>query len=125
MQLGYSNSDMTDPYIVFATDDECRDYLEYNINNGVRFYAKDSIDFQTFNEVHGGVVNNPLNRLTIETNAMVTIKNDYLIVSLKDKSVWRVDYIVIKDDGRMKRNSMRPRKKTYITMIGCDNDEWR
>lgn len=125
MQLGYSNSDMADPYILFKTAEDCRDYLKYNTAPTTRFYAKDCVDFETLNEVHSGIVNVDLNTLTIETNAMLEFKNDYLVISLKDKSVWRIQKFITKDDGRMKRYSMRPRKKTIISLIGSDADEWR
>lgn len=125
MQLGYSNSDMTDPYMLFETSESSRDYLIYKTNAGPRFYAKDYIDFETINEVHSGIVNTDLNTLTIETNAILEFKNDYIIVSLKDNSVWRIQKVRVVDDGRMKRKSMRPRKRTIITLIGSANDEWR
>lgn len=125
MQLGNSNSDMTDPYVFFETSEECRDFLVYKGATGHRFYAKDYVDFETINEVHGGIVNQDINTLTIITNAIYTFKNDYLIVSLKDNSVWRIRKVIVKDDGRMKRKSMRPRKRTILSLIGSDSDEWR
>ena len=125
MQLGYSNSDMTDPYMLFETSELSRDYLIHQTNPGPRFYAKDYIDFETINEIHTGVTNNDLNTLTIETNAMLDFKNDYLLYSLKDERLWRITKVKIVDDGRMKRKSMRPRKKTILTLIGSDSDEWR
>lgn len=125
MQLGYSNSDMTDPYMLFETSELSRDYLVHKTNPGPRFYAKDLIDFETSNEVHSGIVNTDLNNLTIMTNAMLNFKNDYILVSLKDNSVWRIKNVRVIDDGRMKRKSMRPRKKTVLTLVGSDNDEWR
>lgn len=125
MQLGYSNSDMTDPYMLFETSELSRDYLIHQTNPGPRFYAKDYIDFETINEIHTGVTNNDLNTLTIETNAMLDFKNDYLLYSLKDERLWRITKVKVVDDGRMKRRSMRPRKKTILTLIGSDSDEWR
>lgn len=125
MQLGYSNSDMTDPYILFITDKDCRDYLTYRITPSPRFYAKDYVDFETLNELHNGVSNVDNNTLTIVTNAFLDFKNDYWVVSLKDKKIWRIRSVKIIDDGRMKRHSMRPRKRTILSLIGSDVDEWR
>ena len=125
MQLGYSNSDMTDPYILFETKKECRDYLQHKTQPSVRFYAKDYVDFETQNEIHNGVVNVDLNTLTIITNSILDFKNDYLLVSLRDKKIWRIKRVRVIDDGRMKRKSMRPRKRTVLTLIGSDSDEWR
>ena len=125
MQLGYSNSDMTDPYILFETKKECRDFLQHKPQPSVRFYAKDYVDFETQNEIHNGVVNVDLNTLTIITNSILDFKNDYLLVSLRDNRIWRIQRVRVIDDGRMKRKSMRPRKRTVLTLIGSDPDEWR
>lgn len=124
MLLGYSNKDMTDPYILFETSNDCKEYLVYKNINGPRFYARDYVNFQTMNEVHGGIVNHNMDTLTIETNAMLTFKEDYLLLSLKDNRIWRITKVIIADNDRMKRKSLRPRKKTIISLIGCDNDEW-
>lgn len=125
MQVGYSNTDMTDPYLCFETHNACRDYVFHQINPGPRFYAKDYIDFETTNEIHNGVSNVDMNTLTIETNAMLDFKNDYLVLSLKDNKIWRIQKVKVMDDGRMKRKSMRPRKRTVLALIGSDIDEWR
>ena len=112
-----SNRTRHDLYLLFKRNEDVKEYLENHITPSARFKAEDFIDYETGMIEHNNTSHLMTRSLTIITSANIDfIENDY-IYDVKYKLTWRVQKVVVSDDGQMKEYSLRPRKDTILTLI--------
>lgn len=115
IDIPYDRRTKTDPYVLYKQADY-QAYLRHENVPSFRFYAEDQVNYSESN-FSQEISSTRIQNLTISfwlysSSAIKPEENDY-IKSLKDGTVWRIDSLVVDDDGRMKEHSLRPR--TYYS----------
>lgn len=109
---------MHDRYVLFKRKEDITAYRVHEyVPSCNRFCAEDYIDYSTGTIENCSVSHLDTHKLSIKTNAFLDFKNDDYVYDIKNELIWRIESIVIADDGNMKEYSLRPRKNTIINLV--------
>lgn len=110
IDIAYDRRTKTDPYVLYKQKDT-EAYLRHEKVPSVRFYGEDYVDYSQSSEIKE-VSQSQAQTLTIRfwlIGKAVQPEEGDLIRALKDGTLWKINNIVITDDGQMKEHSLRPR----------------
>lgn len=86
------------------------------------FFACDRIDFQNDEQQLNGVSDVGFEKLTIETPKRYNFKIGDRVRSVTDERFWEIQSAIVNDDPKGKELSLRPSKKTTLTLIRNEVD---
>lgn len=120
MPISYDSRKQTDPYLVFKRKEDIDEYLAHERKPYAKIYGCDYVNYRANAMVKDNVNNVNQRNLTVQTfvHPDIVIGVNDLLLSLKDKMLWRVESIEVQDDGQMKRNSTKARQYLVLNLVG-------
>ena len=125
VDIPYDRRTKTDPYVLYKQSD-FKAYLRHEKVPSFRFYGEDHVDYSETNQTQD-ISSTRVQSLTISfwlySSENIKPEQDDYIKSLKDGTIWRIDNLIVSDDGIMKEHSMRPRTYYIAALTRAVGDD--